>query len=101
MQVKRARCQGANLTSILAALSGPDPKDPGFAGGYLPQAINRRARELSGKIFGEPKPKPLSPLHQCLYESPKGCPRSYCQGGMRCEWNDGLRLRVLERVTKR
>lgn len=41
MQVKRARCQGAiwDPHAILAALSGPNPKAPGFAGGILTHAI--------------------------------------------------------------
>jgi hypothetical protein len=30
-----------DLTPILAALSGPNPKAPGFAGGYLPMEFRR------------------------------------------------------------
>ena len=33
------RCFVGNLISILAALSGPISKAPGFAGGYLPAAL--------------------------------------------------------------
>ena len=39
-----------DLTSILAALSGPDPKAPGFAGGYLPRGdANGRTKEEDSK----------------------------------------------------
>ena len=46
MQVRRTRCQGLfwDLISIQAALSGPNSKAPGFAGGCLLAAKQRNSK---------------------------------------------------------
>lgn len=55
-------------------------------------AINKAGKAISPRMFDVGK-KEEGPLTMCLYYSGK-CARSYCEHGVRCEYNDKQKKKI-------